>query len=88
MIITDFDLIKTKFDISILEMNMKRLNKKIVLYTQTLTPKFCIEHILDLDIDNGSEDSYLFDKIHILRNQPHISEEDFNQAFLKYYVAE
>jgi hypothetical protein len=85
IIIYDRDIMIHKYDISILEKNINHLNEKIVLYTQKLTAKFCIEHILNLDIDSGSEDSYLYDKTHILKNQPHITEEEFNDAFHKYY---
>ena len=57
------------------------LNKKIILFTQILTAEFCVKYILDLDIDSGSEDSYLFDKNYILESQPHISNEEFDLAY-------
>lgn len=84
-IIYDHDLLTNKYDVSVLEKNINHLNEKRILYTQTLTAKFCVEYILDLNIDNGSEDSYLFDKTHILRNQPHITEEEFMKEYKKYY---
>jgi hypothetical protein len=74
-----------KYDIAILEKNVKKLNKKALLFTQKLTADFCIKYILDLDIDSGSEDSYIFDKNYILEHQEHITEEEFDEAFKKIY---
>ncbi len=84
-IIKNHDLIKQKYNIDVLEQNVSHLNKKYLICTQILNAEFCIKYILDLDIDSGSEDSYLFDKIHILERQPHITEEEFDEAFRLYY---
>lgn len=83
--IYDHDLLHNKYDMTTLERNFNHLSEKRILFTQKLTAKFCIEYILDLDIDNGSEDSYLFDKSYILRYQPHITDEEFMKAFNLYY---
>ena len=79
--ITNKDLFNNKYSIDILEKNINMLNKKIILFTQILTAEFCVKYILDLDIDSGSEDSYIFDKNYILESQPHISNEEFDLAY-------
>jgi hypothetical protein len=79
------DLLRDKYSIPILEKNIDNLDKKILLYSQVLNAEFCVKYILDLDIDNGSEDSYIFDKYYILKKQKHITDEQFDEAFEKYY---
>ncbi len=80
MNVTNSDLLanKNKYSIEILEENIVKnhLDEKILLATQILTPEFCIKYILDLDIDNGGEESYIFDICYILSFQKHISEKD------------
>jgi len=83
--ITNTNLLHKQYNIDILEQNISHLHKKTLLYTQQLTAEFCVKYILDLDIDNGSEDSYIFDKIYILERQEHISEQEFDIAFQLYY---
>ena len=58
--ITTNNLYHAKYTMDVLEKNMDRLNKKVLLCTQTLTAEFCVKHILEMDIDSGSEDSYIF----------------------------
>jgi hypothetical protein len=81
--ITDSDLIhnKNKYDISILEKNVQKLDKKLLLCNQILNAEFCVKYIYDDNIDSGSEDSYIYDMKYILDRQPHITEEEFNKAF-------
>jgi hypothetical protein len=81
--ITNMDLLNNKFkyDINILEKNVKHLNKKILISTQNLDAKFCIKYLLNLDIESGNEDSYLFDINYILDKQPHINEQDLYTEF-------
>ncbi len=80
MNVTNSDLLanKNKYSIEILEKNIveNHLDEKILLATQILTPEFCVKYILDLDIDNGGEESYIFDICYILSFQKHISEKD------------
>ena len=64
---------------------MYYLNKKVVLNTQHLTAHFCVRFILDMDIECGSEDSYCYDKNHILSRQKHITSEEFDEAYELYY---
>ena len=82
--ITNKDLLNNKYTLEILERNIKHLNKKYLLFTQVLNAEFCIKYILDLDIDSGSEESYIFDKNYILEHQEHITEEDFDETYKKY----
>lgn len=72
--ITDFTLLKNKYQIDILERNVEKLDKKILLATQELTAEFCIKYIWDPDTDSGSEDSYIYDFDYILDFQPHLNE--------------
>ena len=72
--ITDFTLLKNKYQIDILERNVDKLDKKILLATQELTAEFCIKYIWDPDTDSGSEDSYIYDFAYILDFQPHLNE--------------
>ena len=83
--ISDFDLCGTQYSIAVLTMHMHYLNKKVVLNTQYLTAHFCVRFILDMDIESGSEDSYYYDKNHILSRQKHITSEEFDKAYELYY---
>lgn len=80
--LTDDDLLNNycKYSIEELEKNIKNLNKKILLVTQHLTAEFCVKYILDMDIDNGSEDSYIYDIDYIIYFQRHITEYDMRFA--------
>mgnify|MGYP000082251455 FL=1 len=74
--ISDFTLLKQKYDIEVLERNLEKLDKKILLATQVLTADFCIKYIWDPETDSGSEDSYIYDFNYILDFQPHLTEDD------------
>ena len=80
MKVTNSDLLanKYKYSIEILEQNIveNHLDEKILLATQTLTPEFCVKYILDLDIEGGGEESYIFDVWYILGFQKHITEKE------------
>lgn len=80
--IKEKDLYTTQFNEDILADNMDHLNKKRVLFTQTLTAEFCVQYLLcNNDNDNdGNEDSYLFDKQYIMDAQPHITEYQWTKA--------
>lgn len=83
MSLNDDDLIKNHnyYSVQELEKNIHSLNKKILLATQILDAEFCIKYILDMDIDNGSEDSYIFDFDYILSFQKHLSNDDLKNFF-------
>lgn len=74
--ISDKDLLTQQYDMPTLIRNKNHLNKKTVLYTQTLTAKFCAYYIFEED--SGSEDSYLFDKSDILEHQPHVDPDELS----------
>ncbi len=83
--ITNYDITQNKYSIEELEKNIDNFDSKTLLHYQKLNAEFCVKYILDLDIDSGSEDSYIFDKCYILHKQKHITEEEFDEAFKKYY---
>ena len=78
--VTNSDLLanRNKYSIDILEKNIveNHLDEKILLATQKLTPEFCVKYILDLDIEGGGEESYIFDVCYILQFQKHITEKE------------
>jgi len=75
MKIFNIDLIKRKFDENTLIENLDHLNEKIILNTQILSEEFCAKYIYCVNnINDGDEDSYLFDINHILDKQPHLNE--------------
>jgi hypothetical protein len=76
--LTNTDLLnnRNKYSIDILEKNIEHLDEKILLATQILTPEFCVKYILDLDIESGGEESYIFDVCYILQFQKHITEKE------------
>ena len=84
MILYDDDLIThpNTYSESQLEENISRLNKKIMLVTQKLSAAFCIRYILDMDIDNGSEDSYIYDYDYILYFQRHLTYHELKNAYI------
>jgi hypothetical protein len=84
--LNDFDLMTNQYSMELLEKNIDNFNKKILLRYQKLNAEFCMKYILDMDIESGSEDSYIYDKIYILNRQPHITDEEFDKAFKKYYT--
>ncbi len=74
--LTNTDLLNNKYSIHILEENVEHLDEKLLLTTQTLTPEFCTKYILDLDIESGGEETYIFDVCYILRYQKHITRKE------------
>tara|TARA_Y100000996_G_scaffold322174_1_gene258233 strand:- start:1378 stop:1629 length:252 start_codon:yes stop_codon:yes gene_type:complete len=74
--ISDFTLLNNKYEIDILERNVGKLDKKILLATQVLTAEFCIKYIWEPETDSGSEDSYIYDFAYILDFQPHLTEDE------------
>jgi hypothetical protein len=80
-IITTTNLYNTIYSIDVLERNINHLNKKVLLCKQKLTAEFCVKYILDMNIESGSEDTYIFDKNYILERQEHITDEEFDTAY-------
>lgn len=87
--VTNTDLLKNKYkySIDILERNIveNHLDEKILLATQKLTPEFCVKYILDLDIEGGGEESYIFDVCYILEFQKHITKKELKDLIHEYY---
>ena len=80
--ISDFRLLKHKYDLFTLERNVNKLDKKILLATQVLSAEFCIKHIWDPDTESGSEDSYIYDIDYILSFQKQLTREQLAGALL------
>jgi hypothetical protein len=74
---------KKKYTLDVLERNVGKLDKKILLATQTLNAEFCIKYIWDPDIESGSEDSYIYDFDYILSFQKQLTREQLADAFAK-----
>lgn len=83
MKITNNDLRKNKYLKNVLINNIHYLNPKTLLATQDLDADFCIEYILDMKTDSGSEDSYIFDINYILSFQKHLSKEELILSYKK-----
>jgi len=81
MWITNNDLLKienkNKYSISDINANADHLNPKFLLHTQRLDEEFCVEHILDIRMDSGDEDSYLLCEEYIFECQPHLDQSLF-----------
>jgi hypothetical protein len=84
--LTDSDLCNETYSLDVLKKNINNLNKKVVLSTQKLTAQFCIKFILDTAIVSGSEASGVYSKQHILKMQPHITNEEFDKYYLEYVI--
>ena len=78
--ISDFQLLKQRYDLVTLERNVGKLDKKILLATQMLSAEFCIKYIWDPVINSGSEDSYIYDFDYILGFQNHLTREELESA--------
>jgi hypothetical protein len=85
-ILTDSDLCNETYSLDVLKKNINNLNKKVVLRTQKLTAQFCVKFILDTAVVSGSEASGVYSKQHILKMQPHITNEEFDKYYLEYVI--
>ena len=81
MQITCSDLLKNKNTYTMEEIleNVDHLNVKFLLHMPKLDGDFCVEYILDMQMNSGDEDSYLLCKNYILECQPHLDEKLFLQ---------
>jgi hypothetical protein len=85
-ILTDSDLCNETYSLDILKKHINNLNKKVVLSTQKLTAQFCVRFILDTAIESGNQASGVYSKQHILKMQPHITNEEFDKYYLEYVI--
>ena len=81
--LSDFTLMKKKYTLDVLERNVGKLDKKILLATQTLDAEFCINYIWDPDTESGSEDAYIYDFDYILSFQKQLTSEQLADALIK-----
>lgn len=85
--VTNADLFTNKYSIKQLEREIKNnssnLNLYNILYTQYLTPDFCIEYLLSEKYASTVEEKYIsIDDIII--NQPHIDKNYLIRIYKKY----
>ena len=82
ILLTNKDLHKNKYPLTLIENNINNLNLFDILTTQTLTSEFCVKYFyVPNDIyakDDVDQEIYIH---HILRYQPHINLVDI--AFYK-----
>ena len=83
--LSDRDLMKSKYSIAELTASVSNLNKSFILNTQILDEQFCAEYILDVRIYSGDEDSYKFCESYILTRQPHLDRKLFLELCRKKY---
>ena len=79
IIINDSDLLKNKYPISVIEDNIYNLSLFRILYTQRLTPEFCVKYILSEDYASSVEETYICDK-DVLYYQSHLKQEQLMEA--------
>jgi hypothetical protein len=56
-ILSDFDLRRNKYSIEELTKNINNLSIKTLLYTQKLTPEFCLKYIIN--VPKSTEEEYI-----------------------------
>lgn len=82
--LSNIDLYYNKYDEATLLKNLDNLSLKTILHTQKLSEEFCANHIYCVsNINNGDEDSYLFDITHIINKQPHLNENKLEKLINK-----
>ena len=79
----DLIMNRNKYSMDVLKKNRFTLSRTTMLYTQILDAEFCVNYILDVDIDSGDEDSYIC-HADVLNSQPHITEEQLHEAYKKF----
>ena len=75
---------KNKYSIEELERNISNLQIKMILTTQTLTADFCAKYVLDEYYATCMEDVYLIDFGYVLYHQPHITQEELEEAYERF----
>jgi hypothetical protein len=82
LLLNDNMLRNKKYDITTLERNINNLSMKTILYTQYLTPEFCVKYILNDKYASCIEDTYICIG-NVLNAQKHITLDDIqNEYFL------
>ena len=73
--ITNIMLLNEEYNMATLKHNINKLDLFTVMNTQTLTPKFCIDVILNEEYQITPEEKTI-DIYDVLNRQPHIKKED------------
>ena len=82
--LSNIDLYYNKFDEATLLENLDNLSLKTILHTHILSEEFCAKYIFCVsNINDGDEDSYLFDITHIINKQPHLNENKLEKLINK-----
>ncbi len=82
--LNDNMLLRKKYTIDLLEKNINFLSIKTLLYTQDLTPEFCVKYILNDKYASCVEDTFI--RVgDVLNAQRHITKKEIYDAFNKLY---
>jgi hypothetical protein len=83
--LSDTDLIHTRYTISELEASIDHLSVKYLLNYQTLTAEFCAKYILNDYCATCQEDTYICTG-DVLNKQPHLTRVELNAACIKFHT--
>jgi hypothetical protein len=75
---------RKKYTIDLLEKNINFLSTKTILYTQDLTPEFCVKYILNEKYASCVEDTFI-SMSDVLNAQRHITKKEIYDVFNKIY---
>jgi hypothetical protein len=81
--LSDTDLIHTRYTIAELEASIDHLSVKYLLNYQTLTSEFCAKYILNDYCATCQEDTYICTG-DVLTKQPHLTRLELNAACIKF----
>lgn len=82
--LNDSMLRRKKYPIDLLEKNINFLSIKTLLYTQDLTPEFCVKYILNDKYASCVEDTFIH-MSDVLHAQKHITKKEIYEAFNNIY---
>jgi len=82
--LNDNMLRRKKYTVDLLEKNITFLSIKTILYTQDLTPEFCVKYILNDKYASCVEDTFIC-MGDVLNAQRHITKKEIYDAFNKLY---
>ena len=82
--LTNSKLRMNKYSIAELEEDIRHLNMKIIVNTQTLTIDFCVKYILNEGYAQCNEEVDLLTIDYALYCQPHLDEAELENAYYKF----
>jgi len=85
--LNDNMLHRKKYTIDLLEKNINFLSIRTILYTQDLTPEFCVKYILNDKYASCVEDTFIC-MGDVLNAQKHITKKQIYEAFNNIYDTE